>query len=792
MVNSNLNAFREERKTKIMNTKTSNKSAISIRLVALAIGIMSQSVTAQINNHEASQSSLQSSQAKRAYTWLNSHVDKRFTLQLATINGFQNCLSIETNDDSVYCFESSTVGDRWFTVTGRFDSRANAEQAALDQGISGSLVNYVPRLLATRCEMPSLNSTYKAHCAGTLERAEVAIIDSQASALDIAKSVAIESAQIAPVKGDQAQPQQEVSANPIDANRPGIVPVDFTADNCNQAPTETSRPRRRPAYPVLVFEEDYCNPDRLAPPKAMLLPDLAPVPDRWRIVESLGYPENRWDPYNNNNPLKGDRPVYGKDWFYNLSAISDTVAEPRNFPIPVGNASTSRPGQLDLVADGDQFLLNQNLIVENVVYRGDTIFRPPDHEFRLITVFNINHTVVDEVGALKADPAEGDTRTEGFVGIQGAFYDYHIRNVSDRYDFDSFRIGIQPFSTDFRGFLFQDNQLGVRFFGTRNNNIFQYNVAWFRRLEKESNSGLNDITDDIREDDIFIANLYWQDFPTKGFISQASITHNRNREADDFFFDDNQFIARPSSLGFERGRDYDVTYLGLSGDGHFGRNNLTFSAYYALGDATNGVFTNQETDISAYFFAAEASRDYDWIRGRVSFLHSSGDDDAFDTDEGGFDAIFENPQFAGGDTAFFIRQNVPLIGGGRVALNGRNSIIPSLRSSKEHGQSNFTNPGITLIGIGADFDLTPQTRLSLNLNQMWFDETTTLEVARNQSRVRKNIGQDISAALIWRPLATQNVVFRLSAAVLNPGSGFEDLYGDGTPYSVLGNLILAY
>ncbi|MFT6406803.1 MAG: hypothetical protein ACJAQ6_000213 [Arenicella sp.] len=775
-----------------MQTKTSNKTVVSIRLLALAIGLMSQSVMAQVSDGEVSESHSKASQTKRAYAWLNSQVDQRFTLQLATINGFENCLSVESSEDGIYCFESSTVSDRWFTVTGRYDSIASAEQASLDQGLSGTVVNYIPRLLATRCEMPELNSVYRTHCGNTEQRVQVAVerseyLDRDAVTPVAAKTLAVESA-TAVLVSNQTQAQQTVSPK---VARPGIQPAQSVND-CSQAPKATSRPRRRPAYPVLVFEADYCNPDRLAPPKALLLPDLAPVPDRWRIVESLGYPENKWDPYNNNNPLKGDRPVFGKDWFYNLSAISDTVVEPRRFPIPVGNASTARAGQLDLIAKGDQYLINENLIVEHVIYRGDTIFRPPDHEFRLITVFNINHTVFDEVGALKADPAEGDTRTEGFIGLQGAFYDYHIRNVSDRYDFDSFRIGIQPFSSDFRGFLFQDNQLGVRFFGTRNNNIYQYNLAWFRRLEKESNSGLNDITDDLREDDIFMANFYWQDFPRKGFISQASITHNRNREADDFFFDDNQFIARPSSLGFERGRDYDVTYLGLSGDGHFGRNNLTFSAYYALGDASNGVFTNQETDISAYFFAAEASRDYDWIRGRVSFLHSSGDDDAFDTDEGGFDAIFENPQFAGGDTAFFIRQNVPLIGGGRVALNGRNSIIPSLRSSKEHGQSNFTNPGVTLIGIGADFDLTPQTRLSFNLNQMWFDETTTLEVARNQSRVRKNIGQDVSAALIWRPLATQNIVLRLSAAVLNPGSGFEDLYGDGTPYSVLGNLILAY
>jgi len=776
-----------------MQIKTSIKTSVSVNLVALAIGLMTQPVIAQISGDDV----VKSDQHKRAYSWLSSQVDKRFTLQLATINGFERCLSVEQSREDTYCFESSTVEDRWFTVSGRYDSIVSAEQAAQERGLVGSVVNYIPRLLTTRCEMSSLDAAYRTHCQA--EMLEVVALDnSNSGGTSSVEPIPVVKDAKPPVPAspsDVTEAQREPALIEVNQERSGIEPATFAANDCSDAPKASSRPRRRPAYPVLVFEEDYCNPDRLAPPKALLLPDLAPVPDRWRIVETLGYPENRWDPYNNNNPLKGDKPLFGKpgkEWFYNLSAISDTVYEPRNFPLPVGNPTTAQPGQLDLIADGDQYLINENLIVENVLYRGDTVFRPPDHEFRLITVFNINHTVADEVGVLKADPAEGDTRTEGFVGIQGAFWDYHIRNVSDRYDFDSFRIGIQPFSTDFRGFLFQDNQLGVRVFGTRNNNIFQYNLGWFRRLEKDSNSGLNDIAEDIRDDDIFIANLYWQDFPTKGFISQASITHNRNREADDFFFDDNQFIARPSSLGFERGRDYDVTYLGLSGDGHFGRNNLTFSAYYALGDATNGVFTNEETDIDAYFFAAEASRDYDWIRARVSFLHSSGDDDALDTDERGFDAIFENPQFAGGDTAFFIRQNVPLIGGGRVALNGRNSIIPSLRSSKEHGQSNFTNPGVTLIGVGADFDLTPQTRLSFNVNQMWFDETNTLEVARNQSRVRKNIGQDISAALIWRPLATQNIVFRLSGAVLNPGKGFEDLYGDGTPYSVLGNLILAY
>jgi hypothetical protein len=40
---------------------------------------------------------------------------------------------------------------------------------------------------------------------------------------------------------------------------------------------------------------------------------------------------------------------------------------------------------------------------------------------------------------------------------------------------------------------------------------------------------------------------------------------------------------------------------------------------------------------------------------------------------------------------------------------------------------------------------------------------------------------------------TQNIVVRLSGAVLDPGSGFADLYGDDDRYySVLGNFIFTY
>lgn len=528
------------------------------------------------------------------------------------------------------------------------------------------------------------------------------------------------------------------------------------------------------------------------PPRAWVATEAAPIPDRWRLLNTLGIVEQRWyDPYHQNQ-LKGDQPVHGKDWFLSLSAISDTVYEPRRLPTPVGPQSSSRPGSIDIFGEGRQSLLNENLILSAVYFQGDTTFRPPDWEFRLTPVFNFNYTESREQRALQIDPRRGDNRADEHIGIQELFVDYHIRNVSPRYDFDSLRFGIQPFSSDFRGFLFQDNQLALRVFGTRDNNLWQYNLAWLRRLEKDTNSGLNDVSSRIRDDDLFVANVYRQDWPVLGFISQGIVAWNRNREGDDFFFDRNGFLARPASIGLERGRDYDVVYTGLNGDGHFGRLNLTASGYLAVGRQNRGLFVERAQDILAGFAAAEASVDYSWTRLRLSLLWASGDPDPFDGTANGFDAVFENPIFAGADTSFWIRQGVPLIGGGGVALSTRNGVLNNLRSSKEHGQSNFDNPGVALAGLGADFDLLPELRLSGNANYLWFDDTATLEVARNQAPIARAIGTDLSLALIWRPFMSQNIVFRLSGATLLPGRGFRELYPDQSAYSVLANLVLTY
>ncbi len=568
--------------------------------------------------------------------------------------------------------------------------------------------------------------------------------------------------------------------------------------------------RERPGYTAPLPERiEQRNDGAIRSPSPEAFPtDQVPIPDRWRLIQSLGLvKENLLDPYNQNT-YKGDRPINrakvpwlpitGDDWFFVANLISDSVYEPRTFPIPVGVQTTEDPDRNDVFGNDFSQVFSQTFIAGFALLKGSTTFKPPTIEYRLTLAYNVNYVTVPERRVLFVEPSRGNERLDHFLGVQEAFVDYHFSQFdNDRFDFISIRAGIQPFQSDFRGFLFNDQQLGVRLFGSRDNNRFQFNLGAFWRLEKDTNSGLNAINQSPRDDVVFVANAYRQDFLVPGLTSQITAVYNMNREADDIEIDDNGFPVRPALLGTLRGREYDVVYLGYNIDGRLGRVNLSGSFYWALGEDRNSFFTDRPADINAQFAALEASYDRDWMRFRLSAAYASGDSDPYDDTEGGYDAIFENPIFAGADTSYWIRQTIPFAGGGRaISVNGRNGILNSLRSSKEQGQSNFNNPGLILAGVGADFDLTPQFRLSANANHLWFENTSTLEVLRNEGTIPKEIGFDLSAAAIWRPKANQNLVFRLSAATLVAGNGFKDLFtarGGGREFvSVLANVVLTY
>jgi hypothetical protein len=568
--------------------------------------------------------------------------------------------------------------------------------------------------------------------------------------------------------------------------------------------------RQRPGYTAPLPERiEQTNEGAVrAPPPEAFPKDQLPIPDRWRLIESLGLVrENLFDPYNQNT-YKGDRPINrakvpwlpikGDDWFFVANLISDSVYEPRTFPIPVGVQTTEDPDRNDVFGNDFSQVFSQTFIAGFALLKGSTTFKPPTIEYRVTLAYNVNYVDVPERRVLFVEPSRPSHRLDQFLGVQEAFVDYHFSQFdNDRFDFISIRAGIQPFQSDFRGFLFNDQQLGLRLFGSRDNNRFQFNLGAFWRLEKDTNSGLNAILRSPRDDFVFVANAYRQDFLIPALTSQFTVVYNMNREADDIQIDTNGFPVRPALLGTLRGREYDVVYLGYNMDGRVGRVNLTGSFYWALGEDRNSFFTDRPADINAQFAALEASYDRNWMRFRLSAAYASGDSDPYDDTEGGFDAIFENPVFAGADTSYWIRQTIPFAGGGRaISVNGRNGLLNSLRSSKEQGQSNFNNPGLILAGVGADFDLTPQFRLSANANHLWFEDTSTLQVLRNEGSIPKEIGFDLSAAAIWRPKANQNIVFRLSAATLLAGDGFKDLFtarGGGQEFvSVLANVVLTY
>ena len=237
---------------------------------------------------------------------------------------------------------------------------------------------------------------------------------------------------------------------------------------------------------------------------------------------------------------------------------------------------------------------------------------------------------------------------------------------------------------------------------------------------------------------------------------------------------------RPALLGDERGRDYDVIYLGYNGgraDRAAEPHGLGSTMPSARSRTTSSPASARHPGLVS---APPSSRyDFDWIRLR-GCRRSSPAATAIPIDD--TDArlrrhlrepdlrrrrhqLLDPPDHS-------LRRRRPR---GPVDRPQRHA-LNSLRSSKEQGQSNFINPGTMLLGLGADFDITPEFRLSGNVNHLWFHETAVLEALRKQRRSDSDIGWDLSAAAICRPYFTQNIVLRLSGALLVPGQGFRDLF----------------
>ena len=144
------------------------------------------------------------------------------------------------------------------------------------------------------------------------------------------------------------------------------------------------------------------------------------------------------------------------------------------------------------------------------------------------------------------------------------------------------------------------------------------------------------------------------------------------------------------------------TTSGWTGDGHLGRLNITHAFYWVLGRGRPPADRpaqdrHQRPDgrdraVGGHRLAAAEGRRSSGRRATTTRATAT---------RRGSTRSSTTPTSPAARFSYYVRQGIGLTGA-RVLLKGRSSIVPSLKSSKEQGQSNFVNPGLLLFNVGLD------------------------------------------------------------------------------------------
>lgn len=516
-----------------------------------------------------------------------------------------------------------------------------------------------------------------------------------------------------------------------------------------------------------------------------------PIPDRYRVgfpawdryprgtPGEYPYQPGAWyDPYNQ-SVLKGDYPIIGEHTFLIVNGLSDSVFDFRRIPLPSHVAKGAFVG-------GNQTALAQNFVTGFDLIHGDTIFKPADWEFKFTPVFDIHYFDSSKTEAFnKKKPHNPSnhhfTSRDGHVAIQEMFGQFKLADVSSFYDTINVRVGIQGFTSDFRGFVFVDNDPGIRFFGSWDSNLWQWNLAYFWMLDKDTFTGLNTIFSS-QDVNIVTANLTRQDLIFPGYFSQLDflfVDSAANFQRDDF---GNQ--VRPANVGpaaNQREHTINVGYYGITGDGHIGPINVDHAFYEAYGHDTFNTIAGKPQTVNAQMGALELSKDEDWIRYRASFLYFSGDGNPKNRQATGWDAPLDNENFAGDGFSFWGREGVPFPGTG-VNFKNRFSLVPSFKGSNQPGQAqpNYVNPGLFLYNLAMDLKVTPKLTITPNVNYMQVDKTGVIKdllaLQNNKSAITNDLGLDWGVGFKYRPYLIDNVQITGAAAAFSPFGGWRDIY----------------
>jgi hypothetical protein len=501
-------------------------------------------------------------------------------------------------------------------------------------------------------------------------------------------------------------------------------------------------------------------PDDAPPPVPEALKGLEPRTDRWR----LGAPDYRrysppqgqpfvpgsgpLDPYNQNQ-FKGDFPLGNSHTFLNLNLQFNSQLNPVN------------------VGDGTVNALNQNHVAGVEIFGGDAAFEPKRWAARVTTVANINKA------DLGGDAPFGKTFT-----FEELFGEKRLAVLDPEFDFVTVRGGMQNFNSDFRGFMYVDNELGVRLFGNAKAQRHVYNAAFFSMRERKG--AFHDISKTLcpripgaeRDDlqcgqNVIVGNYFFAANGADTYTAMVNVHFNQD--------------SRETLAGIGK---QSVAYVGFHGDGHWGGLAVSHAFYQAFGTDEDGdlgarLISNSSRKVNAQMAAIEISRDSDSRRYRGQFFYASGDAGDNADKASGFDAIQDNPNFAGGQFQFWTQQAIAVPGVGLI--KAKFTLLPSLRN-KVTERSNFLNPGLLLFGGGVDLRMSPSLKIVTNASMLRFAKVEILNaLAGSELFTDANIGFDGSVGFKWRPFVNENLFVVGGFALLKPMGGFANALGRTSP-----------
>jgi hypothetical protein len=560
------------------------------------------------------------------------------------------------------------------------------------------------------------------------------------------------------------QPLPPPPPPPLTATAPAGAPA-------TGAPPPAAPPRRAPRAPAA---------GAIPEPPAETVKGLEPMPNRWTFqhpdYRRYNPPEKMpfvqgggpLDPYNQNQ-FKGDYPLGNSHTFLNLNLQFNSQFNPRTVGSPIVEGGVQ------------QLAYNQNMVMGAELFGGNTVFQPKIWAARVTTVTNINAVSLDSLSF--GDLDRGDT----VFAFEEMFGEARLSVLGPEFDFMSVRGGMQNLNIDFRGFVFVDNAFGVRLFGNRKANRQQYNIAYFSLRQRKG--ALHDIADRTGQD-VFIGNWFLGGLGADTYIPMVNVLFSRDPRPSFAFQEDGGFFGEGSQT---------LTYVGFHGDGHWGGLAVSHAFYQVFGTDNDNFLgealgRGSALSVNAQMAAIELSRDSDAMRLRGSFFFASGDGGAGDS-AGGFGAIVDNPNFAGGQFQFWTQQaiNVPGIG----QISNAFSLLPDIRN-KNNDRANFLNPGLLLFGGGVDLRLSPSLKLVTNASMLRFANVAILNQIRSISIgdepfTDANIGLDLSAGFKWRPFVNENLFVVGGFALLKPMGGFANAIGRTSPlFTTFATFQIAY